>query len=650
MNKQGSVKVLVTMNERSQNIMYSIALAICGCGLAYFFYAIADQCPKFEQGTLNTERPIVEVVQSFWIAFAIYVVAWGTVGGFRVRRPTSASISWLDLGIVFSFGIFFRVILTPTAPIQEIDLYRYVWDGAVFANGLDPYFYGPETVLNASGDSELRDRRVGLEDYTDVLEKRPGLKGVLQTIHYGNYTSPYPPVSQFFFASSIAFVHKDADKLSYIKSMKIMLVIFDVLTGVLIAFLLYHVGMKPSLCLAYLWCPLVLKEIANGGHLDSIATFFVVLAVYLATRAVWPKIGALEVNDLQAKDGKKTPPNDKTLAKLPVYGWVFSSGSAIALAAAFSAKVFPLVLIPVWFVTLMRTGLKSFIALFLFALAAYLFSLPMLKHLDIAKRFNLVPTTMLEQVEEADPSGLEAFSKFWEMNDFLFMFVVENLKPTAEEGINYSYSPWFRVTSNGYRKNAVNKIRPWIDRRDESGQIKTQYKPANYAFFATRAITMGVFCLIVGWCCFTLLFDLRPIRWLEMVFLTLAWFWLLSPTQNPWYWTWAMPFLVFAKGRTWFLLSGCALTYYLRFWFEYQYKNVAVVQHWKSLYGDQWYFDWLFPMSDRFAYTGNRFFDMYIPVLEFGPLLILLAVAALSRLVWGRMRSSESAEPIDPAL
>ena len=631
------------MNARSTNILFSIALAICGVGLAYLFNLIANDCPKFEQGTPNIERPILDVINTFWIAFAIYCVAWITVGGFKWKRPSSASLSWLDIGLVFGFGIAFRVIMTPTAPIQEIDLYRYVWDGAVFASGLDPYFYGPETVMKAVNNPNVRDSRVNLDDYAKIVERRPGLKGVLKTIHYGNFTSPYPPVSQFFFASSIVVVSKDADTRTYIRTMKIMLVVFDVLTGVLIALLLYHVGLKPSLCLAYLWCPLVLKEIANGGHLDSIATFFAVLAVYLTTRAVWQRVQPPIEEQPEQEHLKESKPQDKSTNSLPEYGWVFSGASAVSLAAAFAAKVFPLVLVPVWFAVLMRTGMKSFLALILFAVAAYFFSFSMLKHLDVAKRFNLVPQTVIEQIQESDDNGLEAFTDRWEMNDFLFMLVVENLKPSAAEQTNYSFSPWFLFTSNEFRNKAVKEIKPWKDKR-ENGIVTTQYSPANYAFFGTRVITMGLFCLLVAWACFTVLFDKRPIRWLEMVFLTLAWFWLLAPTQNPWYWTWSIPFLVFATGRTWFLLSGCLFAYYTRFWFDYQYKNVEVVQHWKALYGDKWYYDWLFPISDQYAYSGTRFFDMYIPVLEFGPWMILLFVAAACRIAWLRFGVVDSDE------
>ncbi|MFM9961618.1 MAG: hypothetical protein ACKV2Q_10370 [Planctomycetaceae bacterium] len=52
---------------------------------------------------------------------------------------------------------------------------------------------------------------------------------------------------------------------------------------------------------------------------------------------------------------------------------------------------------------------------------------------------------------------------------------------------------------------------------------------------------------------------------MEATFLIIAWYWLLLPTQNPWYLTWCLPFLPFARGRAWFALSVLAFVYYLRF-------------------------------------------------------------------------------------
>ena len=87
--------------------------------------------------------------------------------------------------------------------------------------------------------------------------------------------------------------------------------------------------------------------------------------------------------------------------------------------------------------------------------------------------------------------------------------------------------------------------------------------------------------------------------------LTVAWFWLLQPTANPWYWTWALPLLPFARNRAWFALSGLAFLYYLRFWLTYHFPDTPV-------------------LGTR--YTGPTFFDYVVTWLEFAPWFAWLAL------------------------
>ena len=56
---------------------------------------------------------------------------------------------------------------------------------------------------------------------------------------------------------------------------------------------------------------------------------------------------------------------------------------------------------------------------------------------------------------------------------------------------------------------------------------------------------------------------------LETTFLLVATFFVLQPTQNPWYWVWALPFVCFAKNRGWMLVSVCLFAYYFRFSFKF---------------------------------------------------------------------------------
>jgi hypothetical protein len=90
----------------------------------------------------------------------------------------------------------------------------------------------------------------------------------------------------------------------------------------------------------------------------------------------------------------------------------------------------------------------------------------------------------------------------------------------------------------------------------------------------------------------------------------LAWFWLLSPTQNPWYWAWALPFLPFARGRAWYAVSGLVMLYYFRFWLQYHYPEAPALG---TIYG------------------GPRLFDFVVSWFEYAPWFVWLAFAAYRR-------------------
>jgi hypothetical protein len=193
--------------------------------------------------------------------------------------------------------------------------------------------------------------------------------------------------------------------------------------------------------------------------------------------------------------------------------------------------------------------------------------------------------------------GIATFFKYWEMNDFFFLITVENLRPNEEDG----QTPWFVMLPNS--------IRRWTA---ETLASSTGLPGSQVTFQAARLITTAIFAAIALWLCHAAWqADTTP-AWLRAAFLTLAWFWLLCPTQNPWYWIWAMPLLPFARYRAWYLVSGIVLVYYLRFWLDYHFANVQVANT---------------------PYSGKQFFDFVVTWLEYAPWLALLAVEA-----WWRRR------------
>lgn len=260
-------------------------------------------------------RPIPLVLGIFAALFGLYLAAlWNAV---RAAHP------W---PVILLFSAAFRLLLLFSEPIQEVDIYRYVWDGQVVTAGISPYRFSPGQVQAASADDpSLPDELTRLAALRD---RDPLLALILSRIHFEELTTIYPPVSQAVFAAAAAITPQGATLATQLVVMKAWLVGFDLLTLVILLKLLQATRRPVGWVVAYGWCPLVLKEFANSGHLDSIAVCLTLLALWLA------------VQGMTAADSR--------------IGRRWSLLSFLILALATGAKVYPVVLCPLMFVNSMR--------------------------------------------------------------------------------------------------------------------------------------------------------------------------------------------------------------------------------------------------------------------------------------------------------
>jgi len=111
---------------------------------------------------------------------------------------------------------------------------------------------------------------------------------ILNRIHFGELPTIYPPVSQAAFALCAWLTPSAASLVTRLVLMKAWFVACDVLTLLVVIRLLRLSNRPIGLALAYAWCPLLLKEIANSGHLDSLAFLLTTLAAYFAAQARTP--------------------------------------------------------------------------------------------------------------------------------------------------------------------------------------------------------------------------------------------------------------------------------------------------------------------------------------------------------------------------
>jgi len=560
--------------RRAGNRSHAGALAWLAALSTCLYGAIALLSWQFDYDSITTDRPILAVLILFGAAFLAYLpairLAWCSPQGHTLLR------------LIVGAAVVFRIVMLFSVPIQEIDIYRYLWDGAVTTTGVSPFRYSPQQVRDANilatGDEALG-ALVALRD------GQPALAEILRRVHFGELPTIYPPTSQAVFAIAAAIAPADSSVLARAFILKAWLIAFDLATlGLVIALL--HLCRKPvGLCLIYAWCPLLLKEVANTGHLDAIAVFFTTLAVYLAAR--------LLVRENNARSWFSITANLTMIA--------------LALALAVGAKLYPIVLTPlIFFVLAKKTGCRYVpVPAAVFAATTLLLLWPMMpggnatptesQNVAVQNASHAAPRPA---TSPTDPSqGVTTFLRRWEMNDFLFLLLVENLKPTGE--LPPDRIAWFSIVPESTRHSIVTGV----SRRLE---IDIREVP----FLVTRAMTAAAFIVVAVVLAWRAARTGELSHFCEGGFLTLAWFWLLCPTQNPWYWTWALPLLPFARGRAWLAVSGLAMLYYLRFWLSYHWPDTPVLGT---------------------KYVGDAFFDFIVTWIEFAPWLFFLTLGFFLR-------------------
>ena len=193
-------------------------------------------------------------IQRYVIMF-LFLSALYLGGVFLILKmiPKKAT-SWSLIGIIILFAIIFRLSLIPSDPtVLSKDMYRYIWDGRVQQNGMNPYRYAPD----ADELENLRDDQI------------------FPNINRKDYPTLYPAGAQLSFRIFYALV---GDSVTGFKG---IMVFFDTLTILVLIALLQTYGFALSRIIVYAWNPLVIFEIAYSGHLEGLTVFLVVAALYL---------------------------------------------------------------------------------------------------------------------------------------------------------------------------------------------------------------------------------------------------------------------------------------------------------------------------------------------------------------------------------
>ena len=189
-------------------------------------------------------NPIINYTFSFISLSLLYIVI--------SRHVLLYKLSPKILIFLFAIGIGARIAFIPIHPIGSDDYYRYVWDGKVLANNINPYEYSP-------GDIHLN------KLHSDILPKH---------VSYKNIKTIYPPLSQILFLIS----YKVGGE-SFL-GVKYLLLLFEFLTFIALYLILKKLKIPIQNILLYVLCPLPIFEFFLDAHLDGFGIAFLVLSIF----------------------------------------------------------------------------------------------------------------------------------------------------------------------------------------------------------------------------------------------------------------------------------------------------------------------------------------------------------------------------------
>lgn len=420
-------------------------LLISGGLLLISFIVLTYISPDFSPAIAEIDKPVLLLVGLLVFSGVIFL--------FTVFKMPRANLAGNQLIWVIVIGIVLRVLMLFTAPILEDDYFRYLWDGAVTANGINPYKYSPEEVLSKDD--------VPLE--LAALAEESG--NIIHGINHPEVRSIYPPIAQAFFAVSYWL---DSWSLT---TWKLILIVIDLATLSLIFNALGMLKLPSSLLIIYWWNPILLKEIFNSGHLDVLVFPFVLSALTAATQNKYLR-------------------------------------STFSLIIGLGIKLWPAFLLPI----IIRPILSK---------PKQLFSVLVLAAVSIGVLFLPIYYSGLDS-----SSGFIAYGQSWQNNDSIFRILVY----ISELGLDLL----------GY-------------------ETFHKYSVARYIVVAL----LGIWILFV-----TFGRTFRDGDLFSKSLYIVAFAFLISPTQFPWYYTWLIPLLTIKPRFSLLLMTALLPLYYLRYYFE----------------------------------------------------------------------------------
>ena len=233
---------------------------------------------KFYRSILNSKNTAVSIIGISMILYIIwaynlarfehskllliYTVLFGSY--YFIVKNQKIKESWLSY-----LAVLFRLLFLLAIPNLSQDFYRFVWDGRLILEGLNPYLHTPNELMESS---------IGLFPQMNTLYE--GM-GALSAKHYSNY----PPVHQMPFIIA-AFISKHSI-LGSIVVLRLIVISADL--GILVfgKKLLKKLNKPTRTMYWFILNPLVIIELTGNLHFEGLMLCLFIMSLYFFHSKKW---------------------------------------------------------------------------------------------------------------------------------------------------------------------------------------------------------------------------------------------------------------------------------------------------------------------------------------------------------------------------
>ncbi len=182
-----------------------------------------------------------------------------------VKNRQTLGFKWL-----LAVGLLFRVVSLFSIPALSDDFYRFIWDGRLWAAGINPFAGLPGEFLE-----------------NPVLESKGINKELFNLLNSPTNYTVYPPIAQYINWLAAKLFSGSISNSVYL--MRSFVIGFDMISLVLIYKILRRYQLQASLLVLYALNPLVIIELAGNLHHEVFMITFLLgfLLFYSANKSIY---------------------------------------------------------------------------------------------------------------------------------------------------------------------------------------------------------------------------------------------------------------------------------------------------------------------------------------------------------------------------